>query len=313
MATATVKYEVAARSRRTARERQIVKGLLKAGDFAKMCGTTKETLRHYRSLGLLNPEKIDSNGYRLYGPSQVVEYMTILSLKEAGCELSEIKEYLSSGQTTSLQRIFKDRISDIERKQTALEERKNVLEGALARLNDIGNWNSNPSQPLWREKDLGEAHYIGTLLPLNSNDPSSVFEALAEHEAYCRNNYAGMRAEWQKTYHVSKDVLESGNLDSLFSICTRVNTAIESERLLVRPKGHYFQVLDGIPLSSDKSDEDAKTSSADNPILSALARAYRLLELNGYRSNGDIFIAEMSQINHLSTTYLSIQISIRID
>ena len=28
-----------------------------SGEFAKLCGTTKETLRHYDSLGLLCPER----------------------------------------------------------------------------------------------------------------------------------------------------------------------------------------------------------------------------------------------------------------
>ena len=37
--------------------------LLKAGEFAHLCGTTKETLRHYKDIGLLMPVAKAENGY----------------------------------------------------------------------------------------------------------------------------------------------------------------------------------------------------------------------------------------------------------
>ena len=36
------------------------------GQFAKLCSTTKETLFHYDSLGLLKPARVGENGYRYY-------------------------------------------------------------------------------------------------------------------------------------------------------------------------------------------------------------------------------------------------------
>ena len=39
-------------------------GWLTAGAFAALCGTTKETLRHYRDLGLLVPVRRGENGDR---------------------------------------------------------------------------------------------------------------------------------------------------------------------------------------------------------------------------------------------------------
>lgn len=39
--------------------------LLKAGEFAHLCGTTKETLRHYKDIGLLMPVAKAENGYQL--------------------------------------------------------------------------------------------------------------------------------------------------------------------------------------------------------------------------------------------------------
>ena len=72
--------------------------LLKAGEFARLCGTTKETLRHYRDIGLLVPVAKAKNGYQLYSPLQLSDYLLVSSLQQAGCSLHEIKGYLSVGE-----------------------------------------------------------------------------------------------------------------------------------------------------------------------------------------------------------------------
>ena len=43
--------------------------LLKAGEFAQLCRTTKEALRHYDRIGLLCPAARGENGYKLYSRS----------------------------------------------------------------------------------------------------------------------------------------------------------------------------------------------------------------------------------------------------
>ena len=65
--------------------------MFKIGDFAKLNRVTVKTLRHYESLGLLQPEKIDSfTGYRYYSASQMPRLNHILSLKDIGFSLDEI-------------------------------------------------------------------------------------------------------------------------------------------------------------------------------------------------------------------------------
>ena len=49
-------------------ERQ--KGWLTSGAFAALCGTTKETLRHYKDIGLLLPVHQGDNGYFYYDVEQ---------------------------------------------------------------------------------------------------------------------------------------------------------------------------------------------------------------------------------------------------
>ncbi len=44
--------------------------LMKSGEFAAFCATTKETLRHYRSIDLLKPIAVSEAGYALYAAWQ---------------------------------------------------------------------------------------------------------------------------------------------------------------------------------------------------------------------------------------------------
>ena len=44
---------------------------LTVGQFAKLCLTTRDTLRHYYELGILTPWADPSNGYHYYSASQI--------------------------------------------------------------------------------------------------------------------------------------------------------------------------------------------------------------------------------------------------
>ena len=58
-------------------------GLFTTGQFAKLCGTTKETLFYYDELGILKPVKVAENGYRYYSASQFFDLDLITVLQEA--------------------------------------------------------------------------------------------------------------------------------------------------------------------------------------------------------------------------------------
>lgn len=64
--------------------------MFKIGDFAKLNKVTVKTLRHYDSLGLLQPENVDTfTGYRYYSASQMPRLNRILVLKDIGFSLDD--------------------------------------------------------------------------------------------------------------------------------------------------------------------------------------------------------------------------------
>ena len=64
-------------------------------DIAKAAGTTSRTLRHYDSVGLLEPSRIGSNGYRYYDEDALATLQRILMLRDLGLSIPAIADVLS--------------------------------------------------------------------------------------------------------------------------------------------------------------------------------------------------------------------------
>jgi MerR family transcriptional regulator, thiopeptide resistance regulator len=70
-------------------------------DIARLAGTTSRTLRHYGSVGLLEPSRVGSNGYRYYDEDALLRLQRILLLRELGLGLPAIGEALASQSDSS--------------------------------------------------------------------------------------------------------------------------------------------------------------------------------------------------------------------
>ena len=67
---------------------------LKVGDLAKQTGVSVRTLHYYDEIGLLSPSYRTEAGYRLYGKEDIIRLQQILSLRQIGFSLEEIRECL---------------------------------------------------------------------------------------------------------------------------------------------------------------------------------------------------------------------------
>jgi DNA-binding transcriptional MerR regulator len=72
---------------------------LKVGELAKRTGLTVRTLHHYDEIGLLKPSLHTEAGYRLYTRGDVARLQQVLSLRQLGFALEEIRDCLD--RTTS--------------------------------------------------------------------------------------------------------------------------------------------------------------------------------------------------------------------
>ena len=94
--------------------------MLKIGEFSTLSKVTVKALRYYEKEGLLAPAFVDFNGYRYYETSQLVDLAKIISLRQVGCSIGEIKELLSGADSV---RILSERKEIIEKELTELNNR----------------------------------------------------------------------------------------------------------------------------------------------------------------------------------------------
>ncbi len=102
-----------------------------AGKFAQVCQTTKDALRHYDEIGLLKPTSINENGYKVYSASQIIDFLAIASLQEAGFSLEEIRNFQKQHDPAMTLRLFNSKKAEIEAKARKLKESDSLLNRQL--------------------------------------------------------------------------------------------------------------------------------------------------------------------------------------
>ena len=100
--------------------------MYKIGELSRLCRIPVKTLRYYDDIGLLPPDHIDKfTGYRYYTAARLGDCLQILTLKELGFTLDEIREHLRDGDTLALmdskKRELEQVIADTEEKLRRLE------------------------------------------------------------------------------------------------------------------------------------------------------------------------------------------------
>lgn len=119
--------------------------LLKIHEFAQKAGVTTRLLRHYDSLGLFKPAKIDrENGYRYYSLDQLEMLHRIMALRALGLPLGQIADILKSQLTTDdIANVLQSQQIHIERAITRDIARLKEVETRLEALK-----NANPYQDI---------------------------------------------------------------------------------------------------------------------------------------------------------------------
>lgn len=112
--------------------------------LAKKWSVPVDTVRHYTRIGLLNPERLKSNGYKVYNHSDAVRLGFILAAKELGLTLLEIRQVLNeAGKGNSLCPLVRDivahRIQENHLKIKNLQKLQKKMEKAQEIWKDMEN------------------------------------------------------------------------------------------------------------------------------------------------------------------------------
>ncbi|MFJ8010100.1 MerR family transcriptional regulator [Streptomyces fagopyri] len=115
------------------------------GDFARHGRVSIRMLRHYDTMGLLRPARVDrSSGYRFYEAAQLSRLNRVVVLKDLGFTLQQVRTILDEDVSTEeLRGMLRLRRAELE---TALADAASGLVQVEARLRSIENEGRMPQE-----------------------------------------------------------------------------------------------------------------------------------------------------------------------
>lgn len=111
------------------------KELYLIGEISKITGLSNKTLRYYDENSILKPDYVDpNNGYRYYSEYQILKLQNIITLKDNGFSLEEIKKRFDDAESRDMNGffdIYKKKIEDIDIEIENLKNSKKRLQNLL--------------------------------------------------------------------------------------------------------------------------------------------------------------------------------------
>jgi DNA-binding transcriptional MerR regulator len=112
---------------------------LKVGELARRTRLTIRTLHHYDEIGLLRPSLHTESGHRLYTAGDVARLQQVLSLRQLGFSLEEIRDCLNRPDFSPVELIERHlaRVREQVELQRKLCERLEAIAGGLRTAGEV--------------------------------------------------------------------------------------------------------------------------------------------------------------------------------
>ena len=114
---------------------------MKVAELSKSLGTTADTVRYYSRLGLLKPAK-SVNGYKSYSNKEVPRLKFILSARNLGFSVADIKEIINESEDGKsacplVRSLIKERLEETEKQFQAMLALRGKMSSALSRWEEM--------------------------------------------------------------------------------------------------------------------------------------------------------------------------------
>lgn len=214
------------------------------GEFARMCATTKETLRHYDEIGILKPAVVGSNGYRYYRTGQFFDYDLIATLKEAGCSLAEIKSYTEHYEAQDFLAVMKEKAQQLEEEKRKIEAMQRLLQRS------IRSTEYALTEDYYKPRLVNcEAEYLITIKVDHPETQTFSEEVERIREHFLHLEKQNLWEEYAIGSIILQETLEKGKYYESYYY-TRIHSRRQDERLQIKPAGQYVTMLHKGPYSA---------------------------------------------------------------
>jgi DNA-binding transcriptional MerR regulator len=171
---------------------------LKVGELARRTGLTVRTLHHYDEIGLLRPSLHTEAGYRLYTGRDIGRLQQVLSLRQLGLSLEEVRNCLDRPGFSPLEVIdlHRARLRERIESQRRLCER---LDAIAARLRSAGEVSADEFLRTIEEMTMIEGYFTPEqYASIQQRREELGDERLREGEAEWAELIALIRAEMER-------------------------------------------------------------------------------------------------------------------
>lgn len=214
------------------------KGRLTSGAFAAFCGSTKETLRHYKDIGLLSPAYRGSNNYCYYGIEQFYDFYAISIFRQTGTPLEEIRRCLKEQNAAETLKRLQKQQKQLEAQRQSLEQMEFVLSGMIQNL-ELGTAPDMTVCSVWFRKEHLLAIPIQELkhsIPVSSGEDACLIAVLERCRTLC------LQYKVQTDFQLGAIHLpgEKADQTTISHLYIRIREKTDSPYYMEKPAGNYL-------------------------------------------------------------------------
>jgi DNA-binding transcriptional MerR regulator len=111
--------------------------VLTISELADLAGVTPRAIRHYHRIGVLPEPPRRANGYRTYGPADLIRLTRIRRMQDVGLSLAEIGRLVGEPAAGDTRAALLALDAELARRQDELAERRAAIAAVLAGPGDL--------------------------------------------------------------------------------------------------------------------------------------------------------------------------------
>lgn len=211
-----------------------------SGEFAKLCDTSKETLRHYKDIGLLKPKYEGKNGYQYYDAEQFYDYYAIAIFKKTGTPLAKIKACIGHQNIPAILETLKEQQEALAEEKRKIEQMQFVVKNSIRNMSMGLSHDASALQPqiafFDKEHLLAVPHDIFSISEEDQQDENRVLiSVLRKYKEICD--------EYKVQTDYQLGAMMSFHNKEITHLYTKVNKAYKNPYYQLKPEGMYLYTI----------------------------------------------------------------------
>lgn len=202
-------------------------------EFASIANISKQTLIYYDNSGIFHPIYKDENNFRYYSLEQFEALDTLISLKDIGVPLKEIKEYLTDKNIESLVTLMKSKKEMIEKQINNLIIIRGKIENKTSKLEKVTK-SQHITEPYFKTCDT---EYV-FVSKVDSDDYKEIMIKISNFIKCIKGNERLDNGNSIGGIIKKKEILK-GNFKSIKYIYTKVDSKNINKDIRVKSGGIY--------------------------------------------------------------------------